>query len=285
MDLDPLRLRDLLMRRTGPSGAVVVGRRVEYYARLSSTNDRARELASSGEPEGTVVLAGEQTHGRGRASHSWHSPPGLGVYLSAIFRPVALPSAVPLFGLLAAVAATYAMHRLDLDTIRIKWPNDLVIPDRSPAGRYRKVGGILTEARTGPDTIRDLVVGVGVNVNHTESDFPAELEQRPTSLRIIGGRVIDRTDVAFQVLAALGEWYAVWPREGDEAVLQAYVKLALDLRGARVRVRGDDDTWEGVTAGLSPDGALRVVPDGPRPAARDGVVEVRYGDLAHIEET
>lgn len=281
--LDLQRLRTALDSRTG-AGVGPVGARVEYHIKISSTNDRARELALSGEPEGTVVASAEQTHGRGRASNSWHSPAHLGLYLSTILRPVASPMEVPVFGLLCAVATVSSLHRLGAHRIRIKWPNDLIVPPGRPSSRYRKVGGILTEARTTEETIRDLVMGVGINVNHQESDFPAQLLGRPISLRLLMGHGLDMTSVAFQVLAGLDEWYMTWVREGNGAIVSRYRELAVGLQGNRVRVQAGSMAWTGMTAGLAPDGALRVVPDDPARAVIDGVVEVRYGELSHIEE-
>ncbi len=259
------RLRaDLAARRSDRE--TIVGRRVEFHPRLDSTNDRARELAASGEPEGTVVLADAQARGRGRGDRSWHSPPGLGVYLSVILRPEAPAAAAPLFGLLASVAAADAFEA------SIKWPNDVMI-----AGR--KVAGILTEARTSLDAIRDLVVGVGVNVNHEECDFPGSIAHLATSLRLARGRTLDRTDVACDILTALDEWYNLWSREGPAPIRKKYERLAEGLSGRRVVVGGGNGSFTGVTEGLTEDAALRVRRDG----GAGEVVEVRYGEVRRVE--
>jgi len=262
----------------GRSDGALLGRRIELHPRIGSTNDRARELASQGEPEGTVVVAEEQTLGRGRAARSWHSAAGLGVYLSALLRPETAPSRAPMLGLMAAVAAREALSRRSLVPLCIKWPNDILAEDRV-TGRRRKLAGILVEARTTPEAVRDLVVGAGVNVNHTHEDFPPDIAATATSLRILSGAVHDRAEVAAALIAALEEWYTLWKRRGEGPILEAFRSMAPDLEGRRVRVSDGAAVWVGTSGGLTSDGALRVRPDGSS-APR----EVRYGDVTRVEE-
>ena len=265
MTLDAFSVEDLRARLEQQSGPSPVGRRLEYHEKIDSTNDRARVLAASGEPEGTVVLAGEQTRGRGRAERSWHSPPGLGLYLSVILRPAAPAARAPLLGLMASVASASAL-RAD-----IKWPNDLLIGGK-------KVAGILTEARSTENGIRDVVIGIGVNVNQQQGDFPPEIAASATSLRLARGATVERTAVALEIITALGRWYNLWSTAGDGRVLEEFRILATDLTGQRVRVMEGDSVWIGNTAGISPEGALRVRRD-------DGtVLEVRYGEVSRVTE-
>ena len=269
-------------RRTLPDLPVLLGRRVEHHARIDSTSDRARAIAASGEPEGTVVIADEQTAGRGRSERHWHSPPGLGLYLSVILRPDASPADAPIFGLMAAVAVCEALRDVVPVPVQIKWPNDLIV---ETSGVRRKLAGILAEARTTSDSIRDLVIGVGVNVNHEAADFPQEITGRSTSLRILAVRQFARVTLAAEILTRLDAWYTLWNRFGNTPLLEAYAAAAVDLVGHAVRVTGgarhdgaaSDPT--GTTAGLSPDGALRVIPD-------DGgeALIIRYGEVLRLEE-
>src|SRR6059036_933249 len=120
--------------------AAVFGHRVFYYPAIGSTNDRALELAAAGEPEGAVVLAEEQTGGRGRRERTWHSPARLGIYVSIILRPLVPAARAPLFTFAAAVAVADALRESCGLQASIKWPNDVV------AAR-RKIGGILGESR------------------------------------------------------------------------------------------------------------------------------------------
>ena len=262
----------------------LIGRRIEHLPRVGSTNDRARELAAAGEPEGLVVVADEQTLGRGRGGRVWHSAPGLGLYVSVLLRPRIPPAAIPGISLVAAVAGIDALRETSGLPVRIKWPNDLVLLDAQE--RKRKLGGVLTEGRAGIDGVRDVVVGLGINVNHTPEDFPPELRARATSLRIETGRPVDRGEVLKRMLCSLDQWYRAWTREGGGPVLAAYRERAVDLRGRAVRVRAGEESpaWDGVTAGLEDDGSLRILPSGPAPGAPAGVVRLRHGDVDRVEE-
>ncbi len=275
--IDPEALAAALRARPG---AGAVGRRVEYLPRVGSTNDRARELAASGEPEGTAVIAGEQTRGRGRSDRTWHSPPGLGLYVSVILRPAAEPAQAPLFGLLAAVAAASALGSLAPGGLGIEWPNDIVLANQPGGGPRRKIAGVLAESRTAPGGIRDLIVGVGVNVNHLPGDFPESFAPQASSLRIAAGAPVSLQRVALALLTALDDWYTLWSREGSARVIDGYAQRGLGLNGCRVRVTGVGSPFSGVTAGLTPDGALAVRRD------TDGATElIRYGDVARLQET
>jgi BirA family biotin operon repressor/biotin-[acetyl-CoA-carboxylase] ligase len=263
------RLRDTLSGRE--PGAL--GGRLEFHARLGSTSDRARDLAASGEPHGTIVIADEQVSGRGRGGRSWHSPGRLGIYLSCILRPDAPPEQAPLAGLVAAVACREAAASFlsGEGTVRLKWPNDVV------SGR-RKLAGILPESRTSQEGIRDIVLGVGLNVNHATEDFPEDLRARATSLRLLAGAPLDRVAVAARLVTALDQWYNVWVREGGEAITRAYAAHNPDLAGRRVRVNDRGGSWEGITEGIAPDGALCVRrEDGGR-------IAVRFGEVGRVEE-
>lgn len=280
--LDVDRLREALRPPPGETPACI-GTRLEHHTSLLSTNDHARALAASGAPEGTVVLAEEQTRGRGRGDRTWHSPAGLGLYLTAILRPPSPAAEAPLFGLLAAVAAAEALGRLAPAPVALHWPNDVMLQATGSGAGWRKVAGILTEARTSADSIRDLVIGIGVNVNQEGQDFPPSIAARATSLRLALGRSLDRTEVAAKILKALGSWYTLCLREGTGPVLGAYRGVALDLEGRRVRVAGSPEPWTGTTAGITQDGALRVIPDVGRPGTRGEAVAIRYGELLSVE--
>ncbi len=279
--MDAEALRRALVAQGGDD--LLIGRRIECHARIDSTNRRARDLAASGEPEGTVVLAAEQSHGRGRGSRVWHSAPGVGVYLSAILRPEAPPASVPLFGLMAAVAAAEALRTMGGERVAVKWPNDLVVATDHPRLAGRKLAGVLTEARTSSDGIRDLVIGIGVNLGQLADDFPVELRAIATSLRELTGRSFGPVAGASVAILALDRWYRLWQKEGDAPILSAYPANAPGLQGRRVRVDGGSGGWTGVTAGLSADGALRIRRDGA-PGAEEQIVMIRHGEMVRIEE-
>ncbi len=265
--LDPEIVKGALLRRPAEELGGI-GRRIEYHDSIPSTSDRARELAAAGEPEGTVIIAGEQTRGRGRSERSWHSPADLGLYMSVLLRPRAAGTEAPLFGLLAAVAAAGALGAT------IKWPNDLLLSGR-------KVAGILTEARSNQQGIRDLVIGIGVNLNQGAEDFPPDIRGSAISLRMARGARVEGVRVAEEILVELGRWYTLWSKAGGGPVLERFRSLSGDLVGRRVRVMDGGRARTGVTGGITSDGALRVRPDD---GGAEEVLEIRFGEITRIEE-
>ena len=257
--LDAVRLRELL-DDTEFAGRLIVTREVD------STNDEVRRLAGAGAPPLTTVVADGQSAGRGRLGRGWHSPRGLGLYVSTLFRPQRPIDEVARWTLAAAVAACQACRELAGPEIIIKWPNDLI-----HAGR--KLGGTLAEVRSVPRGSAELVVGTGLNVQHRPADFPAEIAAQATSLRIACGAVkLERERLAALYLRRLGR-LGVRLAEGDwAAVAEEWARLAPGACGMPVCVRsGDQSTWEGVTRGLDPIGALIVErPDGSRIALHLG---------------
>jgi len=153
-------------------------------AETASTNDVAREQARRGAREGLVVAAARQTRGRGRLGREWESRAGLGLYVSLLLRPSFPAAEAGRLAILASVAAVDAVEKIAGVRPRIKWPNDLVFDGR-------KAGGILTEARVDADQIRDLVLGLGLNVNSPAAAWPADLERRAISLSELAGEPID----------------------------------------------------------------------------------------------
>lgn len=227
---------------------------VHLYGSVDSTNERARELAESGAPAGTVVAAREQTEGRGRAGRTWHSPPDVGVYLSVLFRPDRIENPV----LLQLVAGLGVAAELDADfeglDPAVKWPNDLVAEDR-------KLGGVLSEAAWEEDTPRHLIVGTGVNVGRPE-DLPDELAGGATSMEEVLGEEVPLLDVADAVLRGLEKRLVDPPKSLDEPSLDLLDRYDW-LRDRRVDVRPDDEDefLDGVCVGVAPDGALLFRPD------------------------
>jgi BirA family biotin operon repressor/biotin-[acetyl-CoA-carboxylase] ligase len=227
---------------------------VHALGRTSSTNDALRRLAAAGAPEGTVVLAEEQTAGRGRLGATWHSPPGSGLYLSVLFRPPGAAADATRFTLVSAVAACEAVRGVGAEEVAIKWPNDLL-------WRGRKVAGTLAELRTTGTAVLDLVVGTGFNVaQEGEDDFPPELAGRAASLRMATGGAVDRERLFALYVADLLQGARRLRAGHWEAVRARWSALAFAASGGRVRVlpgRGEP-SFEGVTEGIDASGALRV---------------------------
>ncbi|HEV2150031.1 MAG TPA: biotin--[acetyl-CoA-carboxylase] ligase, partial [Longimicrobiaceae bacterium] len=169
---------------------------LHLFERVGSTNDVARALAGAGAPAGTAVIAEEQVAGRGRGGRQWVSPPGLGIWLSVVLRPAALPEPglLPLRVGLAAAAALDPFARPG--RVEVKWPNDLQV-----AGR--KLGGILCEGSWEGAGVAFVVAGIGINAAHAPDDFPAPLRPEATSLRMASGWSPPRAEVAGALVRAL----------------------------------------------------------------------------------
>jgi BirA family biotin operon repressor/biotin-[acetyl-CoA-carboxylase] ligase len=222
---------------------------------VGSTNDLLRALAAEGADEGTVVLAEQQTAGRGRLGRPWHSPHGMGLFLSVLFRPTEPVTELTRWTLGAAVAACEACRQLTGADVAITWPNDLV-------WRGRKLGGVLAEMRSAAGAATDLVVGTGLNVSQAASDFPDELSSSATSLRLAAtGRVPEREELAAVYLRELAGIVQTLRDGAWSAVARRWENLAPTAFGQQVRVisqGGAADEYQGITSGLDEVGALRV---------------------------
>lgn len=248
-----------------------LGTVLHKMAIVPSTNDVARDLARQGAPHGTVVLADEQTEGRGTKGRRWHSPPGVGLYASFVLRfPEGDP--VPAFRLLplaAGVAAADAVLAASGIEVKLKWPNDLVRDGR-------KIGGILVESVSAGSSPDFAIVGVGINVGHEEKDFPAELRSRSTSLRLAGGRTVNGNALFEALCRALDNCYNVLIRGDAKAIVRAFEDRAAFSPGDAVRVTTVAGTFRGVYRGLDEDGRLIV-------GRRRGAERVAFDDIRALE--
>ena len=144
-----------------------IGWRIHYFDEIDSTQEAARELAASGADQGTLVIAEQQTAGRGRMGRTWHSPSGVNLYTTIILRPPIPLADVPRMSLVAGVAAAEALEREAPGIVALKWPNDVWL-------RGRKAGGIIAEAVTDARQNLDCVLlGIGLNINLAADDIPA----------------------------------------------------------------------------------------------------------------
>lgn len=243
----------------------VIGRRIEHFKDVESTNDVARNLASKGEPEGTVVIAETQGQGRGRLGRAWISPEG-GVYFSVLLRPVLSPAEVAKVTLTFAVSVTAAIRESTGVNATIKWPNDVLYDGR-------KLVGILTEMTAEADAVNFLVVGVGVNVNTELRQYPARVRDKITSLAAVLGEPVDRIGLAAAILQHLDEDWTRLVRGEFGNVLNDWRRMSSTL-GALVRVSTVTGEFEGEAIDVGPDGQLIVAAsDGRERAFSSGEVE------------
>ncbi len=241
-------------------------RRIFHFFKVDSTNSVAMRLGESGEPHGAVVLAEEQTAGRGRAGRSWASEKSAGIYCSILLRPPIPPAHAPLLTLVAGLAVRDAAAE-DLDALPdIRWPNDLLVGSR-------KFCGILTEMHAEPDRIHYAVVGIGINVN--QSKMPADLAAIATSLRIENGKAHSRFELLIRLLQYFDRYYNQFLADGAPPVLRRFAQVSSYYEGKRVRITMATETFTGTTAGLEPSGVLRVARDDGR-----GTEAILSGDVA-----
>ena len=148
-----------------------------WLAETGSTNDVAREWALAGAPDGSLVTTARQTRGRGRRERKWESPPGTGLYVSFILRPVWPAEQASNLAILAGMAAFHALEKAGVENLRVKWPNDIL-------ANNKKICGVLVEPRLGAGRMEFAVIGIGINVGQGPGDFPTALRTTPTSCRI-----------------------------------------------------------------------------------------------------
>jgi len=243
------------------------GKRVYHFFRTDSTNRVAMELGYAGEPEGAVVLAEEQTAGRGRAGRSWYSERGAGLYATLLLRPKLSPAQAPVLTMLAGLSAHTAILAQTGLAAELKWPNDLLL-------NGKKLGGILTEMHAEPSTVRFVIVGIGINVN--QEKFPAELTAIATSLRQETSRLHSRLEFLVKLLGQFETDYNRFLREGAAYVVERFELVSSFASGRRVRVDTGTESYLGTTDGLSPEGLLIVKKDGGASAA------VIAGDVTEV---
>lgn len=220
-----------------------LGQRLIYERTVASTMDVARQEAEAGCPEGTVVLADEQTKGRGRLGRTWVSPPGDNLYLTVVLRP----SQARLRGLsiVSALAVVEAIEEVTGLRAAVKWPNDVQLSGK-------KVAGILIESEVAGDEVRFALVGVGINVNLDVSQID-EIRDIATSLAAEIGRHVSREELAAAFLRRLEDIYLAPPETEDAYRLW---KAGLETLGRRVRVRFGESVEEGMAEDAAADGSL-----------------------------
>ncbi|MFZ5644932.1 MAG: biotin--[acetyl-CoA-carboxylase] ligase [Bacillota bacterium] len=224
----------------------IIGNTVYFYESLASTNREARDLAQAGAPGGTLVVAEEQTGGRGRMGRGWFSPKGTGIWCSLVLRPEISPGQAPPVTMLTAVAVASAIEKASGVRPGIKWPNDLL-------ANGKKICGILTEMSAEIERINYLVVGIGINVNTPA--FTEELKDNATSLCLIRGEAISRLEIIKQLLREFEHYYLLWMDKGFEPILEEWKKRCITLHRP-VRVSTYREFWDGWAEDVDKSGAL-----------------------------
>ncbi len=241
--LDTHALQQILTTQT-------FGRTMYILPSTTSTNDILKDLAHHGAPEGTVVVAEHQTHGRGRHGRIFASPAGVGIYVSLLVRPQVDTPRLPQLTLASAVATAEALAEYSALPVRLKWPNDVEI-------HGKKVAGILCEAVLSPATSPLVIIGVGINVNTALEHFPPELHQQVTSLALAAGHPWARLPLLAGLLAHLERLYHTFHHGDITPILQRWLHYG-PIIGRRVRFTNASGAGVGTVVDLAEDGALLV---------------------------
>lgn len=245
-----------------------LGKKIHYFPCLDSTNTKAYELALKGAEEGEIVIAESQEKGKGRLGRTWFSPPYLNLYLSVILRPKIPPHQAPIITLMAAVATAKAIEKCSGLRPSIKWPNDLLL-------RGRKVAGLLNEIQSEMDRVHFVILGIGVNLNLDQKNFPREIRSIATSIKREKGQAISRKEFLASLLHQLEEWYEIFLEKGNDPILNAWRKQSL-IKGKPVKVTSFGETLSGVAVDVDSDGALLLrMEDGKQKRVLAGDVEFK----------
>lgn len=227
--------------------------KIHYFRQVDSTSEAIKKLGDRGAPEGTLVVAEEQTGGKGRLGRRWFSPPAKGIWLSTLLRPPVLPREAPIFTLMSAVAVVKAIKStLPHIPTGIKWPNDLLVNGR------RKVCGILTELKAEADLLHYLVIGIGINVNLRKQDFPSQLQGCATSLLLENGeKELPRLPLLVKVLEELDTIYQEYLLKGPGNIIKSWKEKNITLN-REVTVKSPLGEFTGRALDIAGDGALIV---------------------------
>jgi BirA family transcriptional regulator, biotin operon repressor / biotin---[acetyl-CoA-carboxylase] ligase len=227
-----------------------LGQSIHYEDSVESTQRVAHRLAYEQAMEGTVVVAEEQTLGRGRMDRTWYSPKYTGIWMSIILRPkLPLPKA-PQLTLIAAVAVVQAIEDITELSPQIKWPNDILI-------KGKKMTGILTELQAESDQINSVIIGMGINVNQHIADFPIELRETATSLAIEQGITFSRPALIRSLLTHLEKLYLLYLEKGFLPIKILWESYAISI-GKTIRARTLSSVIEGKALGITNDGVLKI---------------------------
>jgi BirA family biotin operon repressor/biotin-[acetyl-CoA-carboxylase] ligase len=234
-----------------------IGVKIIRVKSCPSTNDLAKELALAGEEEGTVVVAEEQTKGRGMKGRKWHSTRKKGIYLSVILRPP--HSNISLLPLVAGLAVADAVFNSVGMRVKLRWPNDLV-------WGKKKMGGILCESGFSGNKANYVILGIGLNMNHGRDDFPLEIRDQATSLRLISKEDMDKNFLLGNLWPALNHWYGGFLREEEERIIHHFQENSVLPLGKEITLVTEGGEVPGIYRGLDTQGGLILESQGKKRA-------------------
>lgn len=238
---DIVKMRDMFTES-------VMGKKIIYRSVVDSTNKLAKILAEQGAMEGTVVLADEQTKGRGRFGRIWHSPNNFGLWFSIVLRPELEPQNLGILSLLPSVAIAQAVKDIYSKEVGLKWPNDVLL-------NHKKIAGVLSETKCCGEKVNFLILGVGVNLMQNKDDFPQDIRNKATSMFIETGLKPHRIDILASILSNMNELYVGTERGGMPYLIEKWRRYAVGLGEQVIMQKGDDDIVTGKFENISIDGS------------------------------
>ncbi|MDC3424771.1 biotin--[acetyl-CoA-carboxylase] ligase [Aquibacillus sp. 3ASR75-11] len=227
-----------------------IGKKIIHREQVDSTQIIANQLAREGAEHGTIVIADEQTAGKGRMSRPWHSAKGKGIWMSIVLRPNMMPQHAPQLTLLTATVLAECIDHYMGVRPSIKWPNDIFI-------HGKKTAGILTEMQAEQDRIQYVVLGIGINVNQDEHDIPPELRSIATSVKQETNQEWDLRESIQHILSGFEVSYEHYMANGFAHIKQTWEKYGYRI-GETVTVETLQRTWQTVIVGIAEDGALLI---------------------------
>jgi BirA family biotin operon repressor/biotin-[acetyl-CoA-carboxylase] ligase len=246
-----------------------IGKKIHRVESCSSTNDLANEMALQGAEEGTVVIADEQTAGKGTKGRIWYSKKGIGLYLSVILRP--RKRDMSLLPIVAGLAMRDALFEKEGLPVELKWPNDLV-------HEGKKLGGILCEASFLGNEISHAILGMGLNVNHERRDFPENFRSRATSLKILLENDIDVKTFLYRLWEILDDWYGFFQEGKEIQIIRAFEEYSVFSLGDVLAVKTEENGITGVYKGIDLRGRLLLHTEGiERSFLASEVLEIKKG--------
>ncbi|MCT4604587.1 MAG: biotin--[acetyl-CoA-carboxylase] ligase [Marinisporobacter sp.] len=232
-------------------GSKHIGSNIHHFESIDSTNTMAKKMASKGAKEGTVIIAEEQTGGRGRLGRSWVSPKGTGIWMSIILRPSIDPTEAAKITQITAAAVATGLRNIIGEDVGIKWPNDIII-------HKKKTCGILTEMSAELNSVNYIIVGIGINVNVDIDEFPQDVRSVATSIKAYMGENVSRREIVKDILFAFEELYLDFiDNRNIEKSIDICKKYSVTLgKQVKIRTKGREIIAEAID--LTEDGQLLI---------------------------
>ncbi|MFD1038665.1 biotin--[acetyl-CoA-carboxylase] ligase [Virgibacillus byunsanensis] len=231
-----------------------LGKTIIHKSVTPSTQQVAHQAVQEDAVHGTVIIADEQTKGKGRMNRSWHSAKGKGIWMSIVLKPEIPPHLAPQLTLLSATILAETLAEFTALEPKIKWPNDIFIHNK-------KTAGILTEMQAEQDQIQYVVIGMGINVNQDVDEIPEDLRGKATSLQIESTNSWNITELIQHILVKFEDAYSKYIENGFSDVKVIWERYGYKI-GEIVTIKTMRESWKGKFLGIAEDGALLTTKDG-----------------------